>query len=43
MNVEGALSRLGGNTLEPCNAGFIGMEWVIEDFSIGEFQQSWWM
>jgi hypothetical protein len=43
-----ALNRSAGNTFpacpqaEPCNGGFIGIEWVIEDFTKSELQQSWW-
>jgi hypothetical protein len=45
----GALNRPDGNAslptgrqAEPCNAGFIGIEWVIEDLTKSEFQHSWW-
>ena len=27
---------------KPCNAGLIDIEWVIEDFTKSEVQQSWW-
>jgi len=30
-----------GTLSDPCNAGFIGIEWVKEDFTKGELQQSW--
>ncbi len=29
-----------GTLPKPCNAGFVDMEWVIEDLTKGEIQQS---
>jgi hypothetical protein len=31
-----------GTLPKPCNAGLIDIEWVIEDLTKGEVQQSWW-
>src|SRR5665647_590637 len=46
VNLTGALNRLAGNTslptgrqAKPCNAGFVDMEWVIEDLTKSELQQ----
>jgi hypothetical protein len=46
INLTVALIRPAGNTslptgrqAKPCNAGFIGIEWVIEDLTKSEFQQ----
>jgi len=30
-----------GTLPDPCNAGFIGIEWVIEDVTKSELHQSW--
>jgi hypothetical protein len=30
-----------GRQAKPCNAGLIDMEWVIEDLTKSEIQQSW--
>jgi hypothetical protein len=35
------LSRPAGTLPDPCNAGFIRMEWVIEGFTKIELRQSW--
>jgi len=50
INCGGALSRPAGNTslptgrqAEPCNAGFIGIEWAIRNFTISELEQGWWI
>ena len=31
-----------GTLPKPCNAGLIDIEWVIEDLTKTEVQQSWW-
>ena len=31
-----------GTLPKPCNAGLIDIEWVIEDLTKSEVQQSWW-
>jgi hypothetical protein len=31
-----------GRQADPCNAGFIYVEWVIDDFTKSELQPSWW-
>jgi hypothetical protein len=30
-----------GTLPDPCNAGFIGIEWVMENFTESEAQQRW--
>jgi hypothetical protein len=30
-----------GTLPKPCNAGFIGIEWIMEDFTESEVQQRW--